>query len=150
MIIDYNYKTLAVDIAYDTADGTYSYYPEPNNKGFIYVADGIMAYDGIEIYPQIDTITFTDPDGNDVDYSINLASASFNFVSTIDYCAQFKPSVASNARFNNLRFLMGADFGKEKFFNIKYKKISFKTSEEPYVQAYFEGWNRPIKLITLY
>lgn len=150
MIIDTNYKCLALDITYDTADGTYSYYPPANNKGFIYIEDGEMNYDEIQITPFLENITFVDPDGNDVDYPINLASTSFDFVSTIDYYAQFKQMAATNSRFNNLRFFTGTNFGKEKFFNIKYKKISFKTSEEPYNQALFEGWSKPIKLITLY
>lgn len=151
MIIDYNYKSQLVGITYDTADGTYSYYPpSANNKGFIYIQDGEMNYDGYQITPFIDTITFIDPDGNDVDYSINIASSSFDFGSIPDYFTQFKPSTSTAIRMNNLRTFMGADIGKEKFLNIRYKKITFKTSEEPYVQEYFESWARPIRLITLY
>jgi hypothetical protein len=151
MIIDYNYKCQLVGITYDTVDGAYTYYPpSKNNKGFIYIQDGEMDYDGFSLNPFIENITFIDPDGNDVDYSIDTSSQNFNFGSLVDYFAQFKPGSTIPTRFNDLRMFLGGDGGEEKFLNIRYKKITFKVSEEPYIQALLVGWIRPIRIITLY
>jgi len=152
MLIDYNYKVYLSGITFSGA--TYSFTPPfKNNKGFIYsppLSDNYEDLDTNTGIAYLQKIVFMDPDGNDVEFDVNVNNIGGIFYSgsLVDYYAQFMPN-STTLRYNNLRIgAFGSTDANTIFMPVKYKKMIFSlSSAAPTLPV---TWTNTIKLFTLY